>query len=112
VTTSNDQGLFTYDPLLGTQLIAREADLFDVGGGVLRKIDNEGIFVRGFTGEGVLPLSNDGRLWFSLRFADGSSGIFLATFVPEPSAHAISTVAIACLAAWPMPRRRGCAQCR
>ena len=71
-------GLFLYDPVLGTSLIARTGELFDVGGGDLRRIEDFSYDYRGGA------LGDDGRLAFSLTFTDGSSGVFVAT-VPEPA---------------------------
>ncbi|HZN69706.1 MAG TPA: S8 family serine peptidase, partial [Tepidisphaeraceae bacterium] len=85
-------GVFLYDPLLGTQLIARSGELFDVGGGELRAVE---------VWDGM-RLSNDGRLAFTLFFDDGNSGvygsggIFVAT-VPEPAGLAAVALALAAL---------------
>ena len=83
-------GLFVFDPAIGVSLVARTGELFDVGGGDFRTItpssrlfgDSIGfVDARGdHVGSG---LGEDGRLTFSLRFTDGSSGVFTAT-VPEP----------------------------
>ena len=81
VTTANDIGLFVSDPVRGGLLIAREGDLFDVGGD-LRTIADNG-FNLGFGGDLPGGLSNDGTLAFSLVFTDGTSGVFSATIVPE-----------------------------
>ena len=80
-------GLFLYDPLLGTTPVARTGELFDVGGGDLRRIED----ISYNYGGGVL--SDDGRLAFSLTFTDGSSGVFVAT-VPEPGLGLVSLGAV------------------
>jgi hypothetical protein len=87
VTVANDYGLFAYDPVLGTVLIAREGELFDVGGGDLRRIDEYGlIFDLGvvFDYDSRMFLSNNGHIVFALRFTDGSSGVFTAAIQPQP----------------------------
>jgi hypothetical protein len=98
VTEATDAGLFFYDPVLGTRLVVREGDLFDLGGGERREIawiDFHNDADWGNTS--VAGLSDDGRLAFSLFFTDGSSGVFLAT-VPEPAGFLLlSTAALGLL---------------
>lgn len=88
VAAANDRALFLYDPILGSMLIAREGDAFDLGGGVSRTIADQGI---GFISTGEFNPSNSrtgladhGGLVFTLQFTDGSSGVFAAA-VPEPT---------------------------
>ena len=102
VSSANDLGLYAYDPTLGDLLIAREGDLFDVGGGDLRTISGgNGIsFLFGRNDDARTLLSNNGLLVFELTFTDGSNGIFTAA-VPEPTA--VSVLAIAAVA---LRRRR------
>ena len=92
-------GVFLYDPLLGTQLVVRSGELFDIGGGDLREVH---------VGDWVLR--DDGRLVFALFFDDqggagvhGSGGVFVAT-VPEPTA--ITLLALAAAASVGRRRRR------
>jgi hypothetical protein len=89
VTTANDGALFLFDPGLGAMLIAREGNLFDIGGGVFRTIADNGISFAAAPGlredQSVNGLSNDGTLVFRLTFTNGTSGIFTAA-VPEPAA--------------------------
>jgi hypothetical protein len=85
VTSVNDRGVFAFDPVLGNMLIAREGDLFDVGGGDVRTIADGGVAL-GFQQAGGAPLTglaDDGRVAFRLRFTDGTSGVFTAV-IPEP----------------------------
>lgn len=96
VTPANDRGLFVSVPAVGELMIAREGDLFDVGGGDFRTIAaggtgiffvNGGVnFYAGHSDDAMTGLSNDGTLAFRLSFTDGTSGIFTATIVPEPGA--------------------------
>jgi hypothetical protein len=108
VTSANDFALFFDDPLLGTTMIVREGDLFDVGGGDLRTIADGGIrFSTPVSGDDpVQALTDDGRVAFALRFTDGTSGAFLAA-VPEPASAwlALLGTATATLSARHRPRR-------
>ena len=90
VTGANDEALFLFDPVAGTQVLAREGDVIDVGGGDMRTIDDLlGIgFIAAFAGDDTANgLGNDNRLVLRLGFTDGSEGIFTAV-VPEPGAVA------------------------
>jgi hypothetical protein len=90
VTSENNRGLFLFDPLLGGLLVAREGQLFDVGGDDFRAIADGGItFIAGRSDDMRTGLSNAGTLAFGLSFTDGTSGIFTATIVPEPTALAL-----------------------
>jgi hypothetical protein len=111
VTDANDEALFVFDPVLGTQLIARAGDLFDVGGGDLRRIDDFGddfpdidhhVFYVSFNS------GANGQLLFDLPFTDGSRGLFLAMIVPEPSTVSTSLVVavMVCLRRRVVRRRR------
>ena len=102
VTAANDRGLFLYDPTLGPILIAREGDLFDVGGGDLRTISPTGIAIADSPFYNRSSLGDDGRLVFALYFTDGTGGVFVAT-VPEPGCAAGVVAAAALL----LRRRRG-----
>jgi hypothetical protein len=88
VTAANDAALYVFDPHLGPIKIAREGDLFDVGGGVMRTIADFGIvFSAGYNDDFTNGLSNTGELVFGLKFTNNTSGIFTATLpVPEPTA--------------------------
>jgi hypothetical protein len=103
VSFANDLGLFAYDPNLGSVLVARTGQLFDVGGGDLRVIDVNGIgFVAGQGVDTQTGLSDDGQLAFSLVFKDGS-GVFI-TSVPEPSWGTL--LALSASSLWGCGRRR------
>lgn len=87
VTFSNDFALFAYHPTLDGVLIVREGSSFDVGGGDFRTIAHNGIaFDYGGRHDKLTGLSNDGTLAFRLTFTNGTSGIFTAKIVPEPTA--------------------------
>jgi hypothetical protein len=95
VTTDSNQGLFAFDPALGDLLIAREGDAFDVGGGDLRTIANNGIrFLPGRGDDTATGFADDGTLAFTLDFTDGTSGVFAAA-VPEPAGLAALALAAA-----------------
>jgi hypothetical protein len=94
VTSENNRGLFLFDPLLGGLLVAREGQLFDVGGDDFRTIADGGItFIAGRSDDMRTGLSNARTLAFGLSFTDGTSGIFTATIVPEPGALALLALA-------------------
>lgn len=85
ITDDNDQLLYLADPTLGHVIVAREGDLFDVGGGDLRTIADGGIsFGIGRNDDTRTSLGNDGTLAFHLTFTDGTSGLFTAQ-IPEPA---------------------------
>jgi hypothetical protein len=84
----NDNALFAFDPARGNLLIAREGDLFDVGGGDMRIIDDEGIAFYPGSETATHPedgLADDGTLTFRLKFTDGTSGQFTA-HMPDTTA--------------------------
>ena len=81
VTTANDNALFAFDPSLGTILIAREGNHFDVNG-ELRTIQSVTFL------DQERGLNDLGQLAFSLAFTDGSSAIFIAA-IPEPTSLAL-----------------------
>jgi hypothetical protein len=104
VTEQSDKALYAVDPLGGMLLIAREGASFDIGGGDLRTVADDGIGVRlgsdGSDSDDMLTsLGNDGTLAFSLRFTD-MSGVFTVS-IPEPGL--LSASIIGCLA---LPLRR------
>jgi hypothetical protein len=65
-------GIYFFDGKVVKEL-AREGDLFDLGDGDLRVI--EGLFIH--------ALNNPGQLAFSIRFTDGTSGVFVASAALE-----------------------------
>jgi hypothetical protein len=84
-------GIFATDIDGVLRLIVREGELFDVSNDPLvqdlRTIKSADLVGTGSGGEDGLASSfNDaGQLAFRLGFTDGSSGVFVATIVPEPS---------------------------
>lgn len=103
VTPDNDWGLWVSDPLLGVRLVVREGDPFEISPGVIKTIDliyNYGAFGGGE--DGLKEFLNDsGQLVISLRFTDGSTGLFLAS-VPEPS---IIVMLIFAAGMWPRKKK-------
>ena len=95
VTDANDAGIWLVDPSGGMELVVREGELFDVGGGDLRTISRLSFSA----GSGF----NDARqIAFQATFTDGSSGVFVT--VPEP----VSSVGvIAVLSGVALRRRAG-----
>jgi hypothetical protein len=85
VNSANDYGIWAFDPGSGLTLVAREGELFDVGGGDLRTVRQ----LQFLGGEG---LTEAGRFGFAADFTDGSSGVFV-TIVPEPSSLGAGAVA-------------------
>ena len=110
ISPPNDDelALYAYDPAAGLTLVVREGQRFDVGGGEFRTISTtDGIrFATGLGAEinsdRLSGLGEDGQLAFSLRFTDGTMGIFLAT-VPEPGMVGVIGVGAGVL----LRRRRG-----
>jgi hypothetical protein len=70
------------------ELLAIEGEMFDLGGGDLRQISSL---------RGLGPLTDDGYATLQLTFEDGSSGVFLYQFVPEPSGFSLVAFALASL---------------
>lgn len=102
---STVQGLFVFDPTMGTLLVARQGAQFDVGDGILRTISAVNIgFVAGKSDDERTGLSSDGTLAFGLVFDDGARGIFTAVVVPEP--HPLSMLLVTFLAAKTLPGPR------
>jgi hypothetical protein len=91
VATANDNALFAFDPTLGTVLIAREGDLFNVNG-ELRTIQSVGFL------ENERGLNDLGQLAFGLSFTDGTNAIFVAS-IPEPTGLALLALAGSALCA-------------
>jgi hypothetical protein len=98
VSAENDDSLWVVDTSGYLNLIAREGDEFDVGGGELR-------IISGFADStldgpdpagGRILLNDAGQVVFQLNFTDGSTGIFMAT-IPEPLSLAVFVVPIAVL---------------
>ena len=79
------RGIWATDLSGVLHLIAREGELFDVGGGDMRRIDSLEMWTVTNAGEDGMPSSfNDlGQVAFQAGFEDGSFGNFVAT-VPEP----------------------------
>jgi hypothetical protein len=96
VTNANDVGIWVADGSGGMELVVREGQTFDVGGGDLRIIDRLSFS----SGSGI----NDARqVAFQATFTDGSSGVFVSV-VPEPASGA---VVVAILAGAGLLWRRG-----
>ena len=97
----NNSAIFAYDPIQGLCLIARTADSFQVAPGDFRTISSIGGIAQGGGQDGRSNSLNDnGQLALQLTFADGSSGIFVATI---PAAGTVAPLALAALG---LTRRR------
>jgi hypothetical protein len=88
VNTTNDTGIWAYGPGGKLTLVIREGILFDVDNDPLaedlRTVTDFKIAVGANGKAGLGKVFNDaGQLALKLTFADGSSGIFVAT-IPEP----------------------------
>ncbi|WP_145289910.1 DUF7453 family protein [Pirellulimonas nuda] len=113
VNGSNDLGVFGADSQGVLRLIFREGDPFDVNPDPLiddiRTIQNIGFYSLS-NGSGGRPTSFNaaGQLAATLRFTDGTQGVFIATIrVPEPASLTLQTLAgAALLGAWRARRRR------
>jgi hypothetical protein len=85
---ANDLGLFSFDYRRGLSLIVREGGVVNLGTAGSRIVADGGIgFVAGHSNGMPSGLDGGDRLVFSLRFTDGSSGVFTVA-VPEPSCSA------------------------
>ncbi len=89
--TTQQFGLLAYDPSLGLMSVARIGETFQVGPGDTRTISAIHTLLPDVLGAGLggddglgRYLTDDGRLVFTLDFADQSSGIF-STIIPAPS---------------------------
>jgi hypothetical protein len=98
VGSDNDKSIFATDPTGAFHLLAREGDPFEVAPGDVR-IVADCDYYRPYTtqsgGDGRPRALNDlGEVGLWLKFADGSSGLFVASIpVPEPAgALAASTL--------------------
>ena len=97
VTAANDAALFAGLPGAVMQIV-REGDLIDVDPGLgvsLRMVDDSGI--SSLTDSGgqdgrQMSFNDNGLLVYTLRFTDGSSGVFTSV-VPEPTALSLLAVA-------------------
>ncbi len=94
VDRTNDRGLFVTDPSGELRMLTREGDLFDINPNPLIT-DNRTVEVAAFvTGTSSSDgrqstFNNSGQLAYWIRFTDGTSGVFIATFVPEPESLVI-----------------------
>jgi len=85
----NNSTIFSWDPTLGLQLIARTGDAFTVAPGDVRTIS--GFNGHGFSGgqDGrILALNDNGMYTFNASFTDGTSGVFTTT-IPTPGVAAL-----------------------
>jgi hypothetical protein len=80
VDFSNDVGLWVYDPIHGTRLVAREGQTLQVGQGATRTIDRIELLVGAATGDGRATGLNDaGQVAFAASFKEGIfGGVFVA----------------------------------
>jgi hypothetical protein len=86
--SADEVAIYVFDPAVGIELVARSGQMFDVGGGDLRRIGFNTLgIVGGQDAISRVSLSDDGRLLFLARFDGGTQGLFLAN-VPEPTALA------------------------
>ena len=104
VSDINDESLWVTDLAGQFQLIVREGDLFDVGGGELRRIKIIGDPYVGTGANGSPTCLNDrGQVAFNLTFDDATTGVFMTT-VPEPSTLVLLMVAASLLLTSPCRR--------
>jgi len=77
------RALYATDTAGLLHLIVREGQMFDVGGGDLRRIASVGLNSEDASENGSSAFNSSGQLAFYLSFEDTSNGVFVAT-VPEP----------------------------
>jgi hypothetical protein len=89
VNSTNLHGIWATDPAGNLQLIAREGQPFNIGGGDIRTIMSLSLtpsdLSSGAEDGRAHVFNSSGQLVFFAEFTDFTSGIFIAT-VPEPSA--------------------------
>jgi hypothetical protein len=80
VTASNDNGLWVYDPIRGTRLVAREGQTVPVSLGVTRTISSIELRTGASSGDGrATSLNDNGLVAFTLGFTSGINyGVFVA----------------------------------
>lgn len=98
VADFDTRGVWVTDAGGNLHLIARAGELFDVGGGDLRVVNDVDLFTHTNAGEDGMPTAfNDlGQLAFRAIFKDGTEGVFVAT-VPEPCAALAIVLAVPAL---------------
>lgn len=92
VTADNDNALFLYDPEFGTQLVVRQGEAFQVAAGDVRIVSD----FSGRMSSDPPGLGDDGRLFYTVSFTDGTSGEFV-TSVPEPGSTSLLALGIVAL---------------
>jgi hypothetical protein len=83
IEDNQDQAIYATDMAGALHLIVREGQMFDVGGGDVRRVSSVGFTSYDDSITGSSSFNAQGQLVFYLSFEDASNGIFIAT-VPEP----------------------------
>jgi hypothetical protein len=102
-------GLFATDLEGNLHKIVAHGDMLEVAPGDIRQVDN--VSFKGtahqFQGSGLNDL---GQVAFSVRFTDGTSGMFISSLVaiPEPTTGTTGVIGIAVVALRVFARRRSC----
>ena len=94
VTSANDNGYWLERSPGVVELVVREGDLLEVAPGDLRTIQ---IISVPNPDEGRTALVDFGQIAFSVRFTDGTTGVF--AIVPEPGTLVLAAIGLAALAA-------------
>lgn len=98
VTAANDRGLWVQDSAGQLHKVAREGDLFDIGGGIMKTISI--VFTQMLPTPSQQSFNSASSIVFQLVFTDGSAGAFVASFaeadgVPAPGALALLVLGLA-----------------
>lgn len=86
VDGTNDAAYYMVDSNGKLFLLAREGDMFDVGGGELKQIQEVHNTLGGPTDE---TMNAHGQLIFRVTFMDNTQGVYIAQIVPEPNSVAL-----------------------
>lgn len=98
ITSNNDRALFAWSEATGLlTLLAREGNVFDIGGGVMKTIASFNSVTGSAGNDGqAFSLNDAGELVVAMAFTDSSSGVFKLNLsslnvsaVPEPGTTAL-----------------------
>jgi hypothetical protein len=104
VNGANDGAYYMADSDGKLFLLAREGDMFDVGGGELKQVQE--LYNELVGGPMDETMNSDGQLIFRVLFMDNTHGVYIAQIVPEPNSIALLFSAAFAGAIWTAQRGR------